>query len=318
MDLRELEYLLTVSECHSFTKAAARLHVSQSTLSVAVKKLERELSTLLLDRSTHHVELTEVGKAFAIEARKTLDAAQVARDVAAAAQDSVTGPLRVGVIKSIPQLDVAGLLAGFIRAYPKVEVIPWVSGGDARSPGRAASVLSHEVDVALDSLPYVLPGLQAHLIYSDPVVLARAKDAQSAETTPQDITDLTDHKFVETPQGFGMRAISDRLFASCGVRRSIVMEVPDVPTIIDLVRAGIGSALLPRSIVVADAALSAIPVRPHAEFAVKLLVPANRRLSAATRAFVDFTLARYEAKATSLQETPTEAIRSETRTLSAS
>lgn len=294
MDLRQLEYLLTVSDCHSFTKAAARLHVSQSTLSVAVKKLERELSTLLLDRSTHHVELTEVGKAFAIEARRTLDAARVARDVVAAAQDSVTGPLRVGVIKSVPELDVAGLLAGFIRAYPKVELIPWVSGGDARSPGRAASVLSHEVDVALDSLPYVLPGLHAHLIYSDPVVLARSKDAHPTRLGPLSIPELADEKFVETPLGFGMRAISDRLFASCGVRRSIVIEVPDVPTIIDLVRAGMGSALLPRSIVVADPALDAVPVHPQADFAVKLLVPANRRLSAATKAFVDFTLERYD------------------------
>src|ERR1700739_2530235 len=94
MELRQLATFVAVAEEGSFTRAADRLHVVQSAVSAGVRKLEDELATSLCDRSTHHVKLTDSGRALLPAARATLAAAQAARD----AVDEARGGLRGGVV----------------------------------------------------------------------------------------------------------------------------------------------------------------------------------------------------------------------------
>jgi len=106
MELRQLRYFATLAEGLHFGRAAAREHMVQSALSQQ-QRLERELGVLLLDRTTHHVELTPAGSAFLIEARQIL--AQVDRAALAAQRAASSAPgLRVGVARasydSMPQI----------------------------------------------------------------------------------------------------------------------------------------------------------------------------------------------------------------------
>jgi DNA-binding transcriptional LysR family regulator len=107
MELRQLRYFVTLAEELHFGRAAAREHMVQSALSQHLQRLERELGVLLLDRTTHHVELTPAGSAFLIEARQIL--AQVDRAALAAHRAASSAPgLRVGVVDasydSMPQI----------------------------------------------------------------------------------------------------------------------------------------------------------------------------------------------------------------------
>jgi DNA-binding transcriptional LysR family regulator len=97
VELRQLRYFVTLAEELHFGRAAAREHIVQSALSQQIQRLERELGVRLLDRSTHHVDLTPAGAALLVEARQILDhvgrAAQAARNAATSAPT-----LRAGII----------------------------------------------------------------------------------------------------------------------------------------------------------------------------------------------------------------------------
>ncbi|WP_407560521.1 LysR family transcriptional regulator [Streptomyces sp. 184] len=107
MDLRQLRYFVTLSEELHFGRAAAREHIVQSALSQQVQRLERAVGVRLVERSTHHVALTDAGAAFLVEARQILAHVERAAAVARSA-GSASSALRVGIIDagydSMPQI----------------------------------------------------------------------------------------------------------------------------------------------------------------------------------------------------------------------
>jgi DNA-binding transcriptional LysR family regulator len=120
MELRQLRYFVTLAEELHFGRAAAREHIVQSALSQQVARLERELGVLLLERSTHHVELTRAGNAFLIEVRQIL--AHLSRAAIAARDAASSAPtLRVGIVDasydSMPQI-----LRHVQQCYPNLEI----------------------------------------------------------------------------------------------------------------------------------------------------------------------------------------------------
>src|SRR3954466_14927911 len=121
MELRQLEYFVTVVEEAGFTRAAARLHVAQPGVSAQIRRLERELGQELLDRSGRSVRLTEVGAAVLPYAR----AALAAVDGVPLAVDERTGLLRgqvaIGTVTS-HSFDLPGLLADFHEDHPAVQI----------------------------------------------------------------------------------------------------------------------------------------------------------------------------------------------------
>src|SRR5215218_3024761 len=120
MELRQLRYFVTLAEELHFGRAAARQHIVQSALSQQLSRLERELHVLLLERSTHHVQLTPAGSALLVEARQILAHVERARNVTQrAAHRSPT--LRVGTVDagydSVPQI-----LQRVRQRYPDLEI----------------------------------------------------------------------------------------------------------------------------------------------------------------------------------------------------
>src|SRR3954468_10215351 len=124
MELRQLEYFVTVVEEAGFTRAAARLHVAQPGVSAQIRRLERELGEELLDRSGRTVRLTEVGAAVLPYARAALGAVSGARDVVTEFTGLVRGHVTAGMVASMSPhaVDPPGLLGGFSRLQPAVEV----------------------------------------------------------------------------------------------------------------------------------------------------------------------------------------------------
>src|SRR5271167_2455660 len=120
MELRQLEYLVAVAEEASFTRAAGRVHISQSGVSAQVRQLERELGAALVDRSSRAARLTDAGTAALPHARAALDAASALRQAVDEVNGLVRGRLTVGMVTACTVPGLFDALAAFRRAHPGV------------------------------------------------------------------------------------------------------------------------------------------------------------------------------------------------------
>jgi DNA-binding transcriptional LysR family regulator len=296
MELRHLEHFVAVAEEASFTRAAARVRLVQSALSVSIRTLERDLGTVLFDRTTHRVELTDTGCALLTEARRTLAAAEVARDAVAAVEGGLRGSLRLGIMHSLTLIDLAGLITRYQALAPEVQLIPTVAGGGSLELARM--VRDGRLDLAFAALGEVHPAeLKVHRLAAEDLLLACPPGHRlGRRRQPLDLADLDGERFIDVPQGWGVRTVVDRAFRELGLSREIVVEVADLPLTSELVRAGLGFAFMAPSMV------SGVPrpvlrrVRSAPTFAVSLLTPEPiRALSAASRKMADLVLASYPA-----------------------
>lgn len=122
MTIIQLEYLLAVANCGSFSAAAEQCCVTQPSLSMQVKALEEELSVQLLDRSHKPVVPTEVGEVVLREARNTLMAYNNIRESLNELRGETIGRLRLGVIPTISPYLLHKFIPAFVEKYPKVEL----------------------------------------------------------------------------------------------------------------------------------------------------------------------------------------------------
>jgi DNA-binding transcriptional LysR family regulator len=295
MELRHLEHFLAVAEEQSFTRAAARIHLVQSALSVSIRSLERELGARLFDRTTHSVQLTDAGTALVIEARRTLAAADAARDAVAAVTGGVRGTVRVGIMQALAVIDLAALLTRYHREHPEVRLVP--TPADGGSVQLVRDVAEGRLDMAFVGLPAGYPkGLDVRTIAAEEMLLACPPDHPLARRRRIALRELDGERFVDYPPGWGTRLSVDRLFADAGLQREIAVEIGDVPTVAELVRAGFGFAFVSPSTLPDPRRLVLRPVRPHPEFTVSLVTSATRSPPAAARAFIDMIEMAYPTR----------------------
>ncbi len=163
MDLRLLRYFVAVAEERHFGRAAASLHITQPSLSRAVRQLENDVGAVLLDRSPAGVALTPAGTALYDEARTLLDQLEHARARVAAAAGDAT--LTVGTLADTVEQTGTRLSTAFRRRHPGVGVHIRESDFTDPTTGQRAGL----VDVALTRAPFDLTGIDTHVLRSDPV-----------------------------------------------------------------------------------------------------------------------------------------------------
>jgi DNA-binding transcriptional LysR family regulator len=289
MELRQLEYFVAVAEERSFTRAAPLVHVGQSAVSVAIRSLERELGSKLFDRTTHQVSVTAAGIALLDEARRTIAAAQAARDAVAAVDGVVRGTLRIGIMQSLAAIDIASHLARFHSEHPGVDIYlrPALGG----SAALAEEVRQGGIDIGFISLTDSAPAISATVLASEPFLLVGPPGSLPNRRTPIPLDALAETDFVDFPIGWGTRSAVDKAFASAGVRRTVNIEVADLPTFAELVKAGLGLGLLPRSLIPPGRDFASRAVVPAPTWDVMMVRSSERRSSAAASAFAKLVLA---------------------------
>ncbi len=285
VELRQLGHFVAVAEEESFTKAARRLSYVQSALSVSIKSLERELGVRLFERTTHRVALTDAGESLLPSARQTLASVEQTRDIAAALRGVLRGTVRIGIMQSFTFLDIADLLGRFHRQHPEVEIQVQPSAGGSQ-------VLVEElrrggIDIAFVSLMEDPVGVSTAELGVEDLHLVGMAELLPPRRARVELSSLAQATFVDFPGGWGVRAAVDHAFAAAGVHRRVTIEVADVGTCLQLLGAGLGVALLPRSLLQQHDRLQTRRLVSRLTWRVVMAVPSDRPAPAAAHAFAE-------------------------------
>jgi DNA-binding transcriptional LysR family regulator len=285
MELRQLEHFVAIAEEHSFTRAARRLNYVQSALSVSIQSLERELGIRLFDRTTHRVVLTDAGEALLPSARQTLASVEQTRDVAAALKGVVRGTLRIGIMQSFGFLDIPALLGDFHRRHPHVEIQVGPSAGG--SVTLVEELKRGRTDIAFVSLIEDPVGVSTTELGVEDLYLVGSARLLPPSRAAIELSALSEATFVDFPTGWGIRAAVDHAFAAAGVNRRVTIEIADVGTLLALLQAGLGVALLPRSLLPRDQRLQTRRLASPLSWRVVMAFGNNRSIRAAAQAFAE-------------------------------
>lgn len=243
MELRQLEYLVAVAEEGSFTKAAARVHVVQSGVSAQIGRLERELGQQLLDRTGHVVRVTEVGAAVLAHARAALAAVASAKLVVEEHTGLLCGQIRLGMVTSSwLGFDLTGLMAGFHRTHPGVDI----SLSEATSDRLEEALIGGRLDAAVIAPADAAPqGLSMHRVADVPLVAAVGPGDPLADHASITLDALRGRPLIVFPRSVGSRVILDEALAAAGIAAQVAIEASDPNVVAELAVGGLGVAVLP-------------------------------------------------------------------------
>jgi DNA-binding transcriptional LysR family regulator len=293
MELRHLRYFVALAEERHFTRAAKRLHIAQPALSQQIARLEAELGTPLVDRTTRHVALTQAGTLLLAHARRML-----AQEAAARAElDDLAGLRRghldIGAAQAMGPVDLARLLLGFHRRHPAVEL----TVREALSVDLDAAVHDDELDLAFVTGSVRGDGIDSTQIATEELVCILGPAHPLAGRDLIRLTDLRHDSFVMFAGSATIRRQVETATARVGYTPRVGFETSDVTRIRALVAAGLGVAIIPRSDARARGPkVTVAPIKDRGlEHTVSVCWRSARRHSPAARAFLDLALAARES-----------------------
>ncbi|MHB8497832.1 MAG: LysR family transcriptional regulator [Acidimicrobiales bacterium] len=244
MELRQLEYFVAVAEEANFTRAATRVHISQSGISAQIRQLEADLGAALIDRSGRAATLTAAGAAALPHARAALGSADALRQAIDEVNGLLRGHLVVGMVTACTVTALFDILAAYHLAHPGVAI----SVVEDHSDRLIDRVRSGTADVALIGAAGRPPDdLQSLPITSERLVAAVPTGHPLAAHPRTTLHSLSAYPLVCMPAGTGVRAVFDQACAAQGVRPDIALEASAPATVVDLAARGLGVAVLTES-----------------------------------------------------------------------
>ncbi len=257
MNLKQLEYFVQVAEIGSFSKAAVVLDIAQPALSRHVRSLETELNTYLFVRNGRGVALTEPGKRLFDHSVAILRLIEQAREDMGASRDEPSGHVTVALPPSAGRQLTVALVEGFKTRFPaarlaiveglSTHIVEWVTSG--------------RVDVGLIYNPEAQPGLEITPLLHEPLGLV-SPAGEHAAIAPLPMREISGYRLIVPERFHAIRRLLETRAALAGIKLGIAWEVSSVPSIIDLVCAGYGHAVLSASGVAASARAGELVFRP--------------------------------------------------------
>jgi DNA-binding transcriptional LysR family regulator len=246
MEIRRLRYFIAVAEESSFTRAAERLHIAQPPLSIQIKALEQEIGARLFERDQRHVFLTQAGRHLLERARGILASIEIAKAEVRCAALGEVGVLSLGYARSAMfTSSLTWAIKQFQSRFPQV----LLTLHEMTSLDQLNALHHRTLDAGILRKTDARPpsGIAIEAWYRAPLVAAMASDHPLAGKRAIRISDLREQPLIMFPResGIGLYWQVLRLCSAAGFRPQVVKEVQELTTIIGLVDAGVGIAIVP-------------------------------------------------------------------------
>ncbi|MBE7366617.1 LysR substrate-binding domain-containing protein [Ramlibacter pallidus] len=256
MELRHLRYFDAVAETLNFTRAAERLHVTQSTLSHQVRQLEEELGTALFDRSGKQVRLTEAGEVLRSHMTPAMQQIDLGLQALRSPGEAITGSIRLGTTPSFNTQMVPTCVATLLKSYPGLQVtVEELAAGQILKRLR-----SGHLDMAVSYPPGEGSDLWFEPLYNEELRLVVAREHPLARRRKVRMVELHNLRMVLLPAQFLTRKLLDDCFAASGARPVVVAQLNSVSPMIELIRQTDLAGIIPESAVGQREGLRVIPL----------------------------------------------------------
>ena len=249
MTLTELLYIVTLAQMQHFGKAAERCNVNQSTLSIAVKKLEGELGIELFERSKNNVRATPIGEQVIKQAQRVLEEAAAIKDIAMSGKDQLNSPLHVGAIFTIGPYLFPHFIPPLQKSAPQMPLII----EESYTSTLRKRLRNGEVDVIIVALPFSEPDVVVQPLYEEPFVVVLPKKHPLSKKQTIDRRDLDDENVLMMGEGhcFRDQVIEALPNINCGKVQSgsvrTMTEGSSLETLCYMVASGLGITILPQT-----------------------------------------------------------------------
>ncbi|TRW84932.1 LysR family transcriptional regulator [Mycolicibacterium sp. 018/SC-01/001] len=274
MELRHLRYFRAVAEELHFGRAAERLHIAQPPLSQQIRALERELGVTLLTRSTRSVELTDAGRAYLARVIDILAAVDAAAEQARRIERGTEGRLAIGCVGSATYSLLPSLVRALRQSLPDIDVHVQ---GEMLAPAQVAALRSGEIDLGLLRPPVGDAEIAVETLRRDELLVALPADHPLAGRASLDLAECAGEDFISHAGGGRSRMGTElaALSAAAGFVPTIRHEADETSTLVTLVAAGLGVAIVPAP--TAGLEVAGVCYRPMTDPAFIDLVAAYRR-----------------------------------------
>lgn len=260
ISLRQLDVFVSIAATGTVRGAAARLHVTQPAVSMALAELERQLDTTLFDRERGRLHLSPRGKELLPQAQEILERVRDMERHASHENQTLSGELRIGASNTIGNYLVGDLLGPFIARHPRVALHVSVENTQDITRG----LLNHTLDVACVEGNVNHPQLELIHWRDDTLSVCAAADHPLARTLAPEPDDFRDVKWILREPGSAMRTLAEQALSVLPPGQ-ILLEFGQVEAIKQAVIAGLGVACLPDAATV-DAVTAGRLVRLHTPF----------------------------------------------------
>lgn len=250
MTLQELRFIVALAREKHFGKASEACFVSQPTLSVAVRKLEKELGVDLFERHKNAVKITPLGKEIIERAKRVLEEADDLKQLAKLDKDQLTGVLKLGAIYTVGPYLLPRLITELMRLAPQMQL----EIQENYTANLQEKLSAGELDLIIISLPFKEPGLLVRNIYKEPFVVLMPANHPLSRYQRVDEKILSEYNVLILGEGNCFR---EQVISSCPTcfvpRKSIkgphwkTVEGSSLETIRHMVASGMGLTILPET-----------------------------------------------------------------------
>ncbi len=295
MEIRHLEYFMEVARQKSFSKAADAIHISQPSISKAIKDLEGQLGVALFYRNTKHVELTDAGENILGQAQQIVSSFQNITAQLDSLTRLQTGKIHIGLPPITGVTSFSHLLGAFKKEYPEINIHLFEFG----SKKIEQAIQDELLDIGICTPPENRALYERLYFIQDPLYVIMHPSSKLAQYESIDYKQLRGEHFILYDTDFRLHDMIIDRCKQAGFTPNIVFETSQLELMTQMVAADFGIALLPSKIckgLDAKAIISKPFVDPPLCLQLEILWKKNRYLSHATREFLTFAEKNYGNK----------------------